>query len=324
MAASKGLIFAYILDGKGGGRNVGWDEIIAWQPEQGLLWVHLEYAHRNAKKWLMKESGIDKLLARAMTAEETRPRMISSAHSVFLSLRGVNMSPGQEPEDMVSIRIWLNAEKIITSRRRPLLSVTDLREALEEGRGPKSTAELLVMLNHRLINRMADVIDDISDRIDMLESEVVTAESRKLRPQISEIRREAVLIRRYLFPQREALYQLQVEPLSFFSDTEKLQIRESNNRMIRYIEDLDTARERASIAQEELASRMSEQMDSRMYILSITAVVFLPLTFITGLLGINVGGIPGAQHQWGFAIVCALMAIMFGVTLFVLRKKNWM
>lgn len=325
MAESKhGLICAYILDGNGGGRSISFEEISAWEPSQGPLWVHMDFTKRNTKKWLIRSAGLDKIIASAMTADETRPRLLVSHDSVFLSLRGVNLNPGQEPEDMVSIRVWLSANKVITTRRRMLLSVNDLRKAIEEGRGPKTTGEFFSKLNNRLINRMADVIDDVNEQVDTLEEEVLTLESRLLRPQISEIRRQAVLIRRYIYPQREALYQLQSEHVAFFATEDNIQLREANDRMVRYIEDLDTARERASIAQEELASRISEQMDARMYVLSVVAVVFLPLTFVTGLLGINVGGIPGADHDWGFAVVCGLMLLLLVATLFLLRRKHWM
>lgn len=325
MTATKpSMICAYLLDGAGGGKALTWEEVEAWQPGQGNLWLHLDFTTKTTKKWLRTSSGLDKLTVKALVAEDVRPRYVAHSNSLYMSLRGVNLNPGQDPEDMVSIRLWMDKSRIITTRRRMLLSVNDLREAIEAGRGPKSTGEFLAMLNNRLINRMADVIDQLNDDADLLESELLTAESRQLRPQISELRRQAVQIRRYIYPQREALYQLQIEQPPFMATEEHIYFREATDRMMRYIEDLDTARERASIAQEELSSRLSEQMDARMYLLSIVAVIFLPLTFITGLLGINVGGIPGANHDWGFLLVCGIMFVVLVVTLFFLRIKHWM
>jgi zinc transporter len=69
---------------------------------------------------------------------------------------------------------------------------------------------------------------------------------------------------------------------------------------MRYIEELDTIRDKVSLIQEELSNKLSEQMNKKMYVLSIISVIFLPLTFLTGLLGINVGGIPGAQNENAF------------------------
>ena len=93
--------------------------------------------------------------------------------------------------------------------------------------------------------------------------------------------------------------------------------------MVRYIEDLDSSRERASVAQEELMSRLSENMEKRMYALSLVATVFLPLGFMTGLLGVNVGGIPGAENKMGFLIVCFVLAGTAGIQFWIFKIKKW-
>ena len=324
MSSDKGLISAYLLDRQGAGRKISWEEIATWQPEQGLLWVHLDYSVRQSKKWLKNDSGLDPLTVKALIADESRSRCVVDDNSIYLSLRGVNLNPGQDAEDMVSIRVWFDKDRIITTRRRVLLSVSDLRDAIDKNRGPKTSSEFLTMLNNRLVNRMADVIDSVDERVDMLEEKVATAESYLLRPKLSEVRRDAIALRRYLSPLRQALYQLQIENTPLFTKTDKMQIRESTDRLIRYIEDLDMSRDRSTIVQEELTSRLSEQVDSRMYLLSIVAAIFLPMTFITGLLGINVGGIPGGSHQWAFAIVCFIMFVILILTIAVLRYRHWM
>ncbi|MFN3233911.1 MAG: zinc transporter ZntB [Gammaproteobacteria bacterium] len=326
MPKKESLIVAYILDGKGGGRRVDWDGVQSWTPDQGLLWVHLNYTSNKAKNWLKKESGIDHIAARAMTlsSDESRPRCVLHKESFLIFLRGVNLNPGEDPEDMVSIRMLIEKNRIITTRQRRLLSIDDIRETIESGQGPCSSSEFFIRLNDRLIHRMSDVIDQVYERVDSLEEAVISEESYLLRPQIAEIRRQSILIRRYLAPQREALNQLQLEGVPLLSRLDRMYLREGTDRIVRYIEDLDSARDRASIVQEELASRLSEQMNKRMYILALVAVIFLPLSFITGLLGINVGGIPGAEHQYGFAIVCTLLVILTIGIVFLLHRKKWM
>lgn len=93
--------------------------------------------------------------------------------------------------------------------------------------------------------------------------------------------------------------------------------------MMRYIEDLDSSRERASVAQEELMSRLSENMEKRMYVLSIVSTVFLPLSFLTGLLGINVGGIPGAENKSAFLIFCLILSGIGAIQFWIFKIKKW-
>ncbi|MBT3807109.1 MAG: hypothetical protein HOG03_21300 [Desulfobacula sp.] len=71
-------------------------------------------------------------------------------------------------------------------------------------------------------------------------------------------------------------------------------------RTARFVQDIESARDRALISQEEIKSRTSNQMNKAIYILSIITAIFLPLSLLTGLLGINVGGIPGAENKWAF------------------------
>ena len=324
MSRTESLIVAYLLDGKGSGKKITWKEIEQWAPDTGQLWVHLNYTSNRTSTWLNKNTHINPMAARTMTVEESRPRSVIYPDGLLMFLRGVNLNPGQDPEDMVSIRIWLSQQCIITTRKRRLLSIDDVRRRIEEGRGPCSTVELFRMLNERLIDRMADVIENIEEQVDSLEEEVVYSESRLLRPKIADLRRQSIMIRRYLAPQREALNKIFIDESLFFSQIDKLHIREATDRIIRYIENLDSARERATITQEELTSRISEQLDKRMYVLSLVAVIFLPLTFITGLLGINVGGIPGAENKWAFMIVSGMLVLLGVVLCGLCYKKKWM
>ena len=102
-----------------------------------------------------------------------------------------------------------------------------------------------------------------------------------------------------------------------------MQLRESADTVTRHIEDLDSARDRASVAHEEFSSRMAEQMNSRMYVLSLIAGLFLPLGFLTGLLGVNVGGIPLAEDPGGFIEVVIFLVVLIVVQVVVFRYKKW-
>lgn len=324
MEITNGLIVAYILDGKGGGEKIDWEGVNGWTPEDGLLWIHLDYTDTRVHQWIQEQSGLDAIVGEALLAEETRPRSIPMSNGLLAILRGINMNPGANPEDMVSIRIWLDKNRIITTRKRRLLSIDDIRAAVENHTGPKSMGEFVVDLTSYLISRMADVIDAIDETVSNLEEQVIFAESHELRSKLAAIRREAILLRRYLAPQREAISRLINERVAWLDETDRMRLREVADRTTRYIEDLDSSRERAAVTQEELMGRLSEQLDRRMYILSLVAAVFLPLGFLTGLLGVNVGGIPGANYQWGFALVCVIL-IAIGITqTYFLKKKRWM
>ena len=324
MANNDGLIAAYILDGKGGGKRVGWKEIQQWTPTGGLLWVHLNFEAPDPQRWIKEESQLEDVVGDALLAEESRPRITTFDDGVLVALRGVNLNPGADPEDMVSLRMWVEKNRIITTRRRKLLSVADLCSAVEKGKGPRTSGEFLEDVADRLMVRMGGVIGELEDKAAELEEAVLTVESHKLRPMLASIRRDAINLRRYMAPQREAIARLQSEKISWLAEEDRVRLRETYDRLTRYIEDLDAARERAAVTQEELISRLSEQMDNRMYVLSIVAAIFLPLGFLTGLLGINVGGIPGSEYKAAFFVFCLLLMALVVIEVIIFKKKKWM
>ena len=322
MSETEAMVFAYLLDGKGGGTPKTWLDLKDWHPEDGLLWVHLDSQNSAAQSWLQNESGLDPLVCDSLLDEGTRPRSGSSKDGLLVILRGVNCNPGQDPEDMVAIRMFFAENRIITLRYRRIMAIQDIQQALEADKGPCNAGDALVMVADRITDRMGDVVSDVDDRMDELEDSVLTIESYELQPQLADLRRTAISLRRYIAPQRDVLGRLIREQIPWLDDAHRAHLREITERTARYIEDVDAARERASITQEELNSRLSEKMSKTMYILSIVAAIFLPLGLLTGLLGINVGGIPGTENRWAFTLVAAgLVAIAMGLVYWFKRKK---
>lgn len=322
--SDNGLITAYLLDGNGGGQQFTWDEIRQWQPNQGTLWVHIDYTQEYARNWLSNESGLEGIIVDNLLAEENRPRTAVFKKGLLLALRGVNLNPGADPEDLVSIRLYATEQLIISSRKRRLLSIGDIRQSIEQGDGPQNSAEFIVFLCDRLVIRLGDIIDDVDEAVDQLEEEALQSQKAEIRQKLSHIRHETITLKRYLAPQRDAMARLHTEKVAWLDDEERMQIREISDRVIRYVEDLDSARERAAVIQEEITSQLSEQMNQRMYILSIVAAIFLPLGFLTGLLGINVGGIPGTDDSAAFWEVLAGLVVISLLQIIIFRHKNWM
>lgn len=319
----KGLVAAFVLDGQGGAQPLSWDGVDAWQPVAGCLWVHLHRDADETRQWLREDSELDPLIVESLLAESTRPRCAPVADGVMLFLRGVNLNPGADPEDMVSIRMWVESTRIISVRTRRLLSVDDLRQALGRGVGPKDAGSFVTELASQLVSRMSGVIGDVDDNVDRLQDAVLESESRQLRSDLVGLRREIIALRRYLAPQREALSRLGLIKMSWLTELDSLQIREEADHVMRLVEDLDAARERAAVTQEELTNRLSEQINARMYVLSVVAAIFLPLGFLTGLFGINVGGIPLAEDPRGFADIVLLMLGISAALIALFRWRRW-
>ena len=127
------FLHSYVLDRKGGRSAVDVDDIADWTPEQGILWVHIDINNAASRDWLEEKSGLPVRVTEALLATETRPRSHVGHTGSLVVLRGVNLNPGDDPEDMVAVRLWIEPDRIFSTRRRKLLSVQDIRESLDEG-----------------------------------------------------------------------------------------------------------------------------------------------------------------------------------------------
>ena len=298
-------------------------EAAALQAGDGIRWLHLDYSNPEMARWVREESGLEAVVAEAILAPETRPRSLVIGDGLLVILRGVNLNPGADPEDMVSVRIWMSADRIVSTGQRKLLSIDDLCGEIEQGTGPLDQGGFLVQLGELMADRIGDVISDVADVVDGLENELLTAEHHELRYAISNVRRQCVALRRYLAPQRDALARLLSERSPLIDELVRMQLRELTDRLTRYIEDLDEARDRASVTHEELLNRLAELTNRRMYLLTMIAAIFLPLSFVTGLLGINVGGIPGADNDRAFLVVIGLLVVISAAQWFYFRWRKW-
>jgi zinc transporter len=315
-----GLLSACILDGRGGAREVGWPEIDAWRPEQGVLWVHLNRESEDSRRWIEEKSGLGTLIAEALMADETRPRSLPMKEGLLVILRGVTYIPGPDPDDLVSIRMWMDGSRIISVRRWQLTATNEIRRTLVDGEGPRTTAEFLVAISDGMTASVAPAIDGLDDISDELEDQMATADPNEIRNRLADIRRQAIQMRRHMGPQREALSHLLTERVSWLGEVERAQLREVRDQITRYVEDLDVVRDRCSVSQDQLAARDAQELNRTMYMLSVVTALFLPLTFITGLLGMNLGGLPGQDHPLGFIAWCVILAVTGVIEVLLFRR----
>ncbi len=262
---------------------------------------------------------MDNYVVDALTASETRPRCTVHGAGALLFLRGVNLNPGAEPEDMVSVRLWIEKNRMIGIWVKPLLAIRDIFDAMDENRAPVSVGDLVARIAFRLADRAEPTVAALNERIDDLEDLDLEDDVDEVRGQLADIRRESIGLRRYMAPQRDALLSLEIEDLDWLSDRDRSHIREAADRVTRLGEELDAIRDRAQVMRDQIMDQRAETMNRRMLVLSVVAALFLPLTLLTGLLGINVAGIPGATDDWAFVIVCGVLVVIGGLQLILFR-----
>lgn len=312
--ADEGLILAVRLPGTREElheRRRGWAELSDGTRERPL-WIHLDQSKERARAWVRGASGLDPIVADALLAEETRPRFQAVGEGLLVILRGVNMNPGAEPDELIAIQMWLEPTRIVTLRAVRFQTTAELRRLGEEGRLPETVGGFLAAVAGGLARRLSPSVTNLEDMLDEVEDEMIDedVDEPAHRKSLSTIRRQAIIYRRHLVPQRDALNSLALEPTKLLGDREKAELRAVGEQIARIAEDLEALRDRAAVAQEELRARREARTSRTVYLLTIIATVALPLSLLTGLLGINVGGIPMAENAGGFVAVCVGLVVL--------------
>ncbi len=321
MDENDGLLFAYVLDGKGGGKQIDWNGIQDWKPDDGVLWVHLDRTGERAKDWVVTSADIDPATSETLLmSPANRPRVQRIGDGLMVIMRGVNFNPGDQPDDMVGLHMLIDANRILTLRRRRLMAGTEIKDLIMAGRGPKDSSEFLSEVADRLLQPMVPIISDLDDKVDHLQIELLSGTNTALRRSLQEIRQSAINFRRYLAPQRDAMSRFYTEQAPWLKDLDRAYLREIADRTLRFVEDLDSVRERAAIAQDELNNRLNDQMNRTMYLLTVVSAILLPPSLLTGLFGINVAGMPGTETAWSFAAIAILIPLLGAVEFIVLRR----
>lgn len=313
------LLWHFSLDGAGG---LSQESESQNKDNTCLQWVHLRSDADGAAD-TMRNLGLSDNAIDAMTASETRPRTMQTEDGLLVYLRGINKNPSADPDDMVSLRLWLTNGLIVSARRkdRKLLSVQDVRQSLEKNQGPKNQGEFICILVERIAERIGEAVDDIDEELTAFETQLAD-EANIDRQKLAVLRRQSASLRRYLAPQRDALDTL-YRSKNILNEDQAFALREQTDRMTRYVEDLDLARERAILLQEELRNRIAEQQSVRMYVLSLVTAVFLPLSFLTGVFGMNVAGLPGLEEPSAFTILASAMLVLAAILVAVMAWKKW-
>jgi zinc transporter len=329
LVADGPLLFGRVLDGRGGARPIGWAEAQGWKPgvPGEMLWLHLCRTAEGVQAWLQDALAIPEPTAELLTGDASRPRAFREGHILVATLRGINFNPGAQPEDMVSMQLWCDGDRLVTLRRFKLQTPRDTLADLDAGQGARDAGALVTSLIEHLVSKMNSAIVDMNEEIDKLEGlEPVEADPDGMLVQISNIRRNCLALQRHMAPQHVALEEISRDAPDWFENHDRREIGETIALLRRFLDDIDISKESAVVLMDELRGRAAAKSERTNYLLTIVAAIFLPLTFLTGLLGINVGGIPGSGdvHRDAFWAVCGLCLAILLVQLWLFRRWKWL
>lgn len=319
------LVSALVLDTKGGAKKLNSDDLSHWTPAQGFLWVHLNLSNSESIQWLKSGAKLDTWAVQTLIdSDESRPRTLIHKDALLLVLRTVNLNDKAEPDDMVFLKLWATKNRLITLRLHPAINFEAIRDDFKNHEGPVDVNSLIELILETTLDSIADTISDLQEKLDDMEEMIIAKnEGNSTYDDLSEMMRQLVIIHRFLAPEREALGVLTRRETSWFNEIMDRACKENLHRMERIMEDIELLRERIRINQDALNAYDVKRAQRNMYMLSVIATIFLPLSFLTGLFGMNVGGIPFSSDPHGLLITFILIAVSGVILLYIFRRLKW-
>ena len=313
-------IVACQLDGQGGLIPIEDKDVIHCERP---CWLHLNYTHRGSAEWLASTPLLPDTVRDALAGDSMRPRVNRLGDGFMITLRSVNRNSDSRPDQLVAIRVFINDKLIVSTRRRKVNAIDEVLSELQNGNGPVDGGSWLVEVCDVLTDHTSEFIEDLQDNI--IELEDALMEQRvPARGELALLRKQLIVMRRYMTPQRDVYARLASEKMAWMDDDERRRMQEIADRLGRGLDDLTASIARTAVLADEISSVMQEAMNRRTYTMSLLAMLFLPTTFLTGLFGVNLGGIPGGESHYGFAVFCLMLVLLvLGVALW-LHKRKWL
>ncbi len=302
-------------------RAVSRNEATAALGKADFVWIHFDDCDSTTEEWLEQQGGLPGLVVAALVATETRPRMEAINGGALVNLRGPDADIADNPDLLSSIRLWIARGHVFSVTRRDLAALDTVETEFAAGR-ILDPGDFVSVLAAEITGELDPDVAELGDTLDDCEEMVGAKNALRLRSTIARARGRAIAYRRFVSPQRLALEKLAAFDVDWLDAGDRMHLNEAADRAARMAEELEAIRERAALLHEQLTDLRAELIDTRGLVLSVVALVFLPLTFLTGLLGMNVDGIPYAHQPWAFAAVVAVcVAIAVGVAWYFISAR---
>jgi zinc transporter len=292
------------------------------EADERPLWLHFNFADTRADRWIAECEHIPPAARELLLENDPRIRLEPLGNGLAGVLGDLHHDFEINPEGLGVLRIYIGEQLVVSGRDHPLESSNRLRRELRAGESVGSSLMWLTHLVHQMAETFGAAVHDLNHTVEDTEDRILNERFTEEGKALGRVRRLLARLRRHLGANRQALLHARARLPRWARDEDVTQLRLAIERLDAVAQDLDSVQERARLLQEEIASRIGEQTNRNVYVLSIVTAVMLPITLVSGIFGMNVGGLPWLQDPSGFDWTVALMLIVGGATLALLRWRK--
>lgn len=287
-----------------------------------FLWLHFNVSNAAAEPWLLQHVVLPEAFHESLHEATASTRVEQAEDSLLAVVNDVLFDFDYDAAQVSTVSLCVQRGLLVSARTKPLRSIDRLREAVRAGETFRSPVELLAHLLHLQAEVLVRILRESTSRADAVEDQLLANRLQSSRSRLGRLRRVLVRLQRLLAPEPAALFRLLNRPPAWVAEKDVQDLREAAEEFSTAVADCAALVERVKLLQEELAAVINEQNNRSLFILTIVTVLALPFNVIAGLFGMNVGGIPYADHPAGFWVVVSLVASFTALAAYVgLRRR---
>lgn len=310
---ASGLVWGYLFD-RQAGTALALDSrsAPAWLGDPAghagqFAWLHFNLSNASSEKWLKLNTHLADEFYDSLHQGSRSTRIELADDTLIAVINDVLHDFSFDASDISTLWVSLAPNLVISARRTPLKAIERLHQAVLHGEAIRSPVELLVHLLRDQADVLVKIVRDAVAKVDEIEDSLLAGRLRHKREDLGSMRRVLVRLQRLLAPEPAALFRLLQGPPGWVTEKDIQELRQSTEEFAVVLNDMTDLQERLELLQEEIAARVSEANGRSLFVLTMVTVLALPINMIAGLLGMNVGGLPLADHPHGFWIAVSVV-----------------
>jgi len=304
------------------------EECFPFKDKPTVTWINIDGLHDvQVIEKIGRYFNLHPLLMEDILNTEQRPKTEDSGNYIFLVAKMLYYDDHTEQVEAEQVSLILGPSWVISFQERPGDVFNAVRERIQKGKGRirKMGADYLAYsLLDAIVDNYFIIMEKFGDRIEDTETELATSPTPQTLQAIRAMKKEMVFLRKSVWPLREVVSSLERGESPLIHESTGIYLRDVYDHTIQVIDTVESFRDMISGMLDIYLSSISNRMNEVMKVLTIFAAIFIPLTFVVGIYGMNFEYIPELKWHWGYFGVLVIMASIAGVMLFYFKRKRWL
>src|SRR5215471_11716434 len=267
-----------------------------------FLWLHFSLSNVGSEPWLKKYLTLPDSFYESLHSDVDATHLEQDADSLVARVHDV-LFDFTFDVPVATTSLCVKPRVLVSAHARPWRSIDQLRAAVQGGQLFHSPIEILARLLRDQASVLVDIVRKSKKRVGPMEEQLLAKRISVTRGELASLRRILVRLQRLLAPEPAAFFRLLSRPPDWIAEEELQNLQQAAEKFSAAVSGTAALVERVKQLQEELAALVNEQTNRTLFVLTIVTVLALPINLVAGLFGMNVGGIPLAQHKYGFFLV---------------------